>query len=400
MSEKNCFFEADIMLPKENFEKWSVIACDQYTSEPEYWQQVKEIVADTPSALNIILPECYLSSDNTPRIDSINRNMKTYLENGVFAEYKESFVYVERTQSDGAIRRGIVGKIDLEAYDYRPGTDKAVRATEQTVISRIPPRVEIRKDAPLEMPHVMLLIDDSDRKIIESLTAKRDNFQKLYDFTLMKNAGDIKGYKLDADTADSVKAQLSALADKNDGLLFCVGDGNHSLATAKECYELNKCEESRYALVEIVNIHDDALQFEPIYRVVFGVDGEKLIEDFIASRGGEYTGDDAHKYTCIMGNCEKEISVKPSSKLEVGTLQTFLDEYLKNLPDAEIDYIHGTDSTRKLCQKENTVGFIFNGMEKSDLFPAVSADGSLPRKTFSMGHADDKRFYLEARKIK
>ena len=400
MSEKNCFFEADIMLPKENFEKWSVIACDQYTSEPEYWQDVKDIVGDTPSALNIILPECYLSADNTPRINSINRNMKTYLESGVFAEYKDSFVYVERTQSDGVVRRGIVGKIDLEAYDYRPGTDKAVRATEQTVISRIPPRVEIRKDAPLEMPHVMLLIDDSDKQIIESLTAKKDNFQKLYDFTLMKNAGDIKGYKLDADTANDVKTQLSALADKNDGLLFCVGDGNHSLATAKECYELNKSEESRYALVEIVNIHDDALQFEPIYRVVFGIDGEKLIEDFITSRGGEYTGDDAHKYTCIMGDCEKEISVKPSAKLEVGTLQSFLDEYLKNFPDAEIDYIHGTDSTRKLCQKENTVGFIFSGMEKGDLFPAVSADGSLPRKTFSMGHADDKRFYLEARKIK
>lgn len=400
MSNKNCFFEADIMLPKENFEKWSVIACDQYTSEPEYWQDVKEIVGDEPSALNIILPECYLSADNSERINSINCNMKKYLESGVFAEYKDSFVYVERTQSDGVVRRGIVGKIDLSDYDYRPGTDKAVRATEQTVISRIPPRVEIRKDAPLEMPHVMLLIDDSDKKIIETLTDKKDNFQKLYDFTLMKNAGDIKGYRLNQDAAEELKAQLSALSDKNDGLLFCVGDGNHSLATAKECYELNKNENSRYALVEIVNIHDDALQFEPIYRVVFGVDGEKLIEDFINSRGGEYQGADAHKYTCIMGKCEREISVKPSSKLEVGTLQSFLDEYLKNLPDAEVDYIHGTDSTRKLCQKENTVGFIFNGMEKSDLFPAVSADGSLPRKTFSMGHADDKRFYLEARKIK
>lgn len=400
MSQKNCFFEADIMLPKENFEKWSVIACDQYTSEPEYWQDVKEIVGDVPSALNIILPECYLSQDNSQLIDSINCNMKKYLEDGVFTEYKDSFVYVERTQSDGAKRRGIVGKIDLSAYDYHPGTDKAVRATEQTVISRIPPRVEIRKDAPLEMPHVMLLIDDSDKKIIEPLTLKTDKFNKLYDFNLMKNAGDIKGYKLDCDTAEEIKALLEKLADKNDGLLFCVGDGNHSLATAKECYELNKTEESRYALVEIVNIHDDALQFEPIYRVVFGVDGEKLIEDFIASRGGEYVGDDAHKYTCIIGDNEREISVKPSAKLEVGTLQSFLDEYLKKLPRAEIDYIHGTDSTRKLCQKENTVGFIFNGMEKSDLFPAVAADGSLPRKTFSMGHADDKRFYLEARKIK
>ena len=400
MSNKNCFFEADIMLPKENFEKWSVIACDQYTSEPEYWQDVEKIVAGNPSALNVILPECYLSADNSQRINAINRTMQNYLDNEVFNVYEDSFVFVERTQSDGVVRRGIVGKIDLEAYDYRPGTDKAVRATEQTVISRIPPRVEIRKDAPMELPHVMLLIDDADKNIIEPLCGCKDNFQKLYDFTLMRNAGEIKGYKLDSNTAQRVKELLGELADKNDGLLFCVGDGNHSLATAKECYELNKNENSRYALVEIVNIHDDALQFEPIYRVVFGVCGEKLIDDFVAARGGEYNGADAHRYTCILGNTEREISVKPSSKLEVGTLQSFLDEYLKDMPDAEIDYIHGTDSTRKLCQKENTVGFIFNGMEKSDLFPAVATDGSLPRKTFSMGHADDKRFYLEARKIK
>ena len=400
MSNKNCFFEADIMLPKKGFQKWSVIACDQYTSEPEYWEDVKRITEDSPSALNIVLPECHLSADNSSYINSINRTMQSYLEQGVFDEYKNSFVFVERTQSDGAIRRGIVGKIDLEDYDYHPGSDKAIRATEQTVISRIPPRVEIRKDAPLEMPHVMLLIDDEDRKIIEPLTDKKEKFQKLYDFTLMKNAGDIKGYKLDGDTAEGIKQLLSELSNKNNGLLFCVGDGNHSLATAKECYELNKNEYSRYALVEIVNIHDEALQFEPIYRVVFGVDGEKLIESFVMSRGGEYVGEDAHKYVCVMGNKKKKISVKPSSKLAVGTLQTFLDEYIKNIPGAEIDYIHGTDSTRKLCQKENTVGFIFEGMQKSDLFPAVASDGSLPRKTFSMGHADDKRFYLEARKIK
>ena len=395
MKYNHSFSPADILLPKTNFENWSVIACDQYTSEPEYWQNVKTAAGDKPSALNIILPEVYLSADNSEKIEKINQNMQKYVENDIFTEYKDSLIYVERIQSDGKLRRGIVGKIDLECYDYRSGSDAEIRATEQTVLSRIPPRVEIRKNAPLEMPHVMLLFDDVKDRIFSYLAENKDGFKTVYDFTLMCNAGSIKGYLLNEEAKQTVLSMLGELKEQKDGFLFCVGDGNHSLATAKECYNQNKNELNRYALCEIVNIHDKALEFEPIYRVVFGADPEKLIDEFIKA-----TGEGSQKFTCVYGDKTREISVKPTAKLAVGTLQTFLDEYAKNHPEVEIDYIHGTESLKKLASRENAVGFIFDGMQKSELFDAVNADGSLPRKTFSMGHADDKRFYIEARKIK
>lgn len=395
MKYNHSFSPADILLPKTNFENWSVIACDQYTSEPEYWQNVKAAAGDKPSALNIILPEVYLSADNSEKIEKINQNMQKYLENDIFTEYKDSLIYVERIQSDGKLRRGIVGKIDLECYDYRSGSDAEIRATEQTVLSRIPPRVEIRKNAPLEMPHVMLLFDDVKDRIFSYLAENKNAFKTVYDFTLMCNAGSIKGYLLNEEAKQTVLSMLGELKEQKDGFLFCVGDGNHSLATAKECYNQNKNELNRYALCEIVNIHDKALEFEPIYRVVFGADPEKLIDEFIKA-----TGEGSQKFTCVYGDKTREISVKPTAKLAVGTLQTFLDEYAKNHPEVEIDYIHGIESLKKLASRENAVGFIFDGMQKSELFDAVNADGSLPRKTFSMGHADDKRFYIEARKIK
>ncbi len=395
MKYNHSFSAANILLPKSDFENWATIACDQYTSEPEYWEEVKAAAGDKPSALNIVLPEVYLSTDNSERIDTINRNMQEYLDNNIFNEYPDSIIYVERIQSDGKCRRGLIGKIDLESYDYHAGTDAEIRATEQTVMSRIPPRVEIRKNAPLELPHVMLLFDDPKDKIFAYLKDNVNNFKKVYDFTLMCNGGSIKGYLLDDAAKDNVLSQLDDLKKQNDGFLFCVGDGNHSLATAKECYNLNKTVASRYALTEIVNIHDNALQFEPIYRVVFGVDPETLIDEFIKT-----VGKGTQKFTCVYGDTVKEIGVNPTAKLAVGTLQTFLDEYVKNQPQAEIDYIHGEESLKKLSTRKNAVGFIFDGMQKSELFPAVNADGSLPRKTFSMGHADDKRFYIEARKIK
>lgn len=395
MKYNHSFSPADILLPKTDFENWSVIACDQYTSEPEYWQNVKTAAGDKPSALNIILPEVYLSADNSEKIEKINQNMQKYLENDIFTEYKDSLIYVERIQSDGKLRRGIVGKIDLECYDYRSGSDAEIRATEQTVLSRIPPRVEIRKNAPLEMPHVMLLFDDVKDRIFSYLAENKGAFKTVYDFTLMCNAGSIKGYLLNEEAKQTVLSMLGELKEQNDGFLFCVGDGNHSLATAKECYNQNKNELNRYALCEIVNIHDKALEFEPIYRVVFGANPEKIIDEFIKA-----TGEGSQKFTCVYGDKTRGISVKPTAKLAVGTLQTFLDEYAKNHPEVEIDYIHGTESLKKLASRENAVGFIFDGMQKSELFDAVNADGSLPRKTFSMGHADDKRFYIEARKIK
>lgn len=393
------FSPADILLPKADFENWAVIACDQYTSEPEYWQRVKNAAGDKPSALDLILPEVYLSGDNSAYIEKINKNMLEYLDKNIFNEYTDSLIYVERVQSDSKLRRGLVGKIDLECYDYRAGTNAEIRATEQTVLSRIPPRVEIRKNAPLELPHVMLLFDDVKDRIFKYLAENIDKFKKLYDFTLMCGAGSIKGYLLNTKAKQTVMSLLQELKEQNNGFLFCVGDGNHSLATAKECYRITPSEASRYALTEIVNIHDSALQFEPIYRVVFGIDPESLMNDFIKATG-EGTGDDSQKFTCVYGENVREISVKPTAKLAVGTLQAFLDDYIKEHEGAEVDYIHGEASLKKLAARENTVGFLFDGMQKSELFAAVNADGSLPRKTFSMGHADDKRFYIEARKIK
>lgn len=388
-------YPANILLPKKDLHEWAVIACDQYTSEPEYWCETKSTVGDKPSALNIVLPEVYLSEDNSEKIASINKNMAEYLSGDVFEVFNDTLVLTVRTLKDGKKRNGIVGLIDLEDYSYEKGADTLIRATEATVVERIPPRVEIRKDAPMEIPHVMLLIDDEDKTVLEPLCEKSDGFEKLYDFTLMQNAGSIKGYKIP--DSEDINAKLDALAKKGNGLLFAVGDGNHSLATAKECYKNHGG--SRYALVEIVNIHDTSLEFEPIYRAVFGADPEAVINEFIAVSGGEYNGEDAHKYTCVFGNNEKTIRVKAKAKLAVADLQNFLDAYVKNNPNVKVDYIHGIPNTKKLAQGDNVLGFIFDGMEKSDLFPAVVADGSLPRKTFSMGCADDKRFYLEARKL-
>lgn len=393
------FTPADILLPKKDFDKWAVVACDQYTSEPDYWNDVESIVGSAPSALRIILPEIYLSDDNSERVNAINKTMQEYLDGDVFDLHKDSMIYVER-ESGGSIRRGIVGLIDLEDYDYRKGADSAIRATEATVLERIPPRVQIRKDAPLEMPHILLLIDDPAKSVIEPLVEQKDGFEQAYGFELMKKGGHIDGYFLPDDVIARVQDALEALiADKDDKLLFAVGDGNHSLATAKECYNLSHDPLARYALVEVVNIHDDSIQFEPIYRVLFNVDAEDFIEKFSAytdSKGSMNYQD----FEYITAECSGELKVKSTAKLPVGTLQGFIDRYMKDNPEVKIDYIHGKDVVRNLCAQKGTLGFIFEGMGKDELFPAITADGSLPRKTFSMGHAEDKRYYIEARKIK
>ena len=394
----NLFLPANILLPKDGFERWAVIACDQYTSEPDYWKRVEEYVGDAPSALNIVFPEVYLSGDNSGKIAEINANMKKYLEGGIFDTYENTFVYVKRRLADGKVRRGVVGLIDLEDYSCEKNSRTLIRATEETVAERIPPRVEIRKDAPMELPHIMLLIDDPEKRVIEPL--EEVSAPTLYDFDLMQNSGHIKGVAINGKDAKDLQNRLADLAGNGDNrLLFAVGDGNHSLATAKECYRLNKTENSRYALVEIVNIHDSSLDFEPIYRLLFGVNPEEFINGFVDSLGGEYNGGDAQKFICVYGEKERKISLKPTAKLAVGTLQAYLDKYLKQNPKVKIDYIHGESSLRELAKAPDTLGFLFSGMRKDELFPAVMQDGSLPRKTFSMGHADDKRFYLEGRKL-
>ena len=396
--KENLFLPANILLPKKGFERWAVIACDQYTSAPDYWKRVEEYVGDAPSALNIVFPEVYLSGDNSGKIAEINANMKKYLEGGIFDTYENTFVYVKRRLADGKIRRGVVGLIDLENYSCEKNSRTLIRATEETVAERIPPRVEIRKDAPMELPHIMLLIDDPEKRVIEPLESVAA--PTLYDFDLMQNSGHIKGVAINGKAALDLQNRLADLAGKGENrLLFAVGDGNHSLATAKECYRLNKTENSRYALVEIVNIHDSSLDFEPIYRLLFGVNPDEFIKGFVSSLGGEYKEEDAQEFTCVYGEKEREISLKPTAKLAVGTLQAYLDKYLKQNPKVKIDYIHGEASLRELAKAPDTLGFLFSGMRKDELFPAVMQDGSLPRKTFSMGHADDKRFYLEGRRL-
>ena len=314
------FYPCDFLLPKNDFEKWAVVACDQYTSEPEYWRQIEELVGDSPSALNIILPEVYLQKDNSDRIAKINANMKKYINDGVFDTVEDTFIYVEREVTGGKIRKGIVGLIKLEDYSYEKGSKALIRATEATVIERIPPRVEIRKDAKLEMPHIMLLIDDPQNSVIEPLAQKTHDFSKVYDFDLMQDSGHIRGFAVDKKTVAFVQNALEKLVNNaDDRFLFAVGDGNHSLATAKEC-------KSEYAMVEVVNIHDCSLEFEPIYRVLFNVNPEELLNDFVEKHGGEYAGADAQKFNCIYGDTVRVVSVKPTGKLAVATLQTYLDE--------------------------------------------------------------------------
>ena len=398
----HAFTGADILLPKKDFDKWAVIACDQFTSEQNYWDEAEKIVGDAPSTLRVTLPEIYLEKEDLDgRIAKINQTMKDYLSGGVLAEHKDTMVYVERTQSDGSVRHGIVGAINLADYDYRKGSKALVRATEQTVIERIPPRVRIRRDASLELPHVLLLIDDPKGSVIEPFAAAKAAMKEAYNTDLMLGGGHIEGYFLSKEQVEKVGQALDALVEgAEDKLLFAVGDGNHSLATAKECAALNDSPLSKKAIVEIVNIHDPAIQFEPIYRVLFGVDEDDLLSSFLAYAGGEYDGEDGQDFDFVTSGVTKTVRVKPLAKLPVGTLQPFLDGYLKAHPGVKIDYIHGEEVVFDLCKAPGNAGFIFKGMGKDELFDAIRQDGSLPRKTFSMGHARDKRYYMEARKIR
>jgi len=399
----NTFKKANILIPKNiDFTKWSVVACDQYTSQPEYWNEVKSTVGNAPSTLNIVFPEAFLA-EGDERIAKINKTMEKYLEEDIFEELLDSMVYVERTMANGKVRKGIMGVIDLEDYDFTKGSKSKIRATEGTVLERIPPRVKIRENASLELPHVMLLIDDKERTVIEQV----EKGEMIYDFDLMQNSGHLSGWLLSDFEAERVLAALDVLDETADGnLLFAVGDGNHSLATAKTCWENLKATLSdeeqknhpaRFCLVEVENIHDEALEFEPIHRVVFGVNPEELLAEFKkyypetsdADNGGQHI-----EYTYKGKKGDLFVKNSPSA-LCVGTLQKFLDH-----KDYEVDYIHGADVTEKLSQAENTIGFLLPGMEKSDLFRGVIADGALPRKTFSMGEACDKRFYFEAKKIR
>ena len=419
--KKTAFQSADILIPKSNIDmsKWSVVACDQYTSEPEYWESVYNTVRDAASTLKLILPEIFLEDENVDtRIEEIHDTMNSYLKNNIFDEYKDSMIYVQRLQSNGILREGIIGCIDLECYDFSKGSTSEVRATEATVIERIPPRIKVRQGASLELPHIMILIDDPENTVIEPRSAASANFDKLYDFQLMQGGGSIKGYLIDQDNQSKINEALCSLADEetfkkkyelenSPVLLYAMGDGNHSLATAKEFYEQLKAANpdkdlsnhpARYALAEIVNLHSPALKFEAIHRLVFDVDCDKLIRE-MTEKLNLTDGTDGQSFMYFHDGTNKTVSIgSKSSNLTVGSLQNFLDAYIKE-NGGKIDYIHGADTVKVLADKHNGIAFILPDMDKSELFPTVIKDGALPRKTFSMGHAADKRFYIEARSI-
>ena len=432
----------EIFLPGEGIDlyKWAVVACDQYTSQPDYWEKVAQVVGDAPSTLNLVFPEVYLGKgEEDGRIERIHREMNRYLEQKIISPLGDGFVYLERQTSHGQSRKGLIIAIDLERYDYNPGAKTLIRATEGTVLERIPPRVKIREGAPLELPHVMILIDDPDCRVIGPLAKQTGRFKRLYDTELMLGGGRIQGYFIQeesvlegiyqgfADLADTDRFNSKYEVTNEPELLFAVGDGNHSLATAKAVWEKMKQQPgvdlnshpARYALAEVVNIHDPGLQFEPIHRVLFQVSSEELFEamqifhgkerfnlerfghrEEMESQLGKGEDENRHKIGFVNDESFGMITISnPEFGLEAGTLQVFLDEWLTKHPDTEIDYIHGAEVVQKIGSKQGNIGFFLPVLAKNLLFKTVIHDGALPRKSFSMGEAEDKRFYLECRKI-
>ena len=412
----NAFLPADILLPKTDaMEKWAVIACDQFTSDQDYWDRVRKNAEGAVSTINLILPEAELGTEKeAEHTAAINATMAKYMADDVFETYRNSLVYVERTLENGSIRQGLVGMVDLDAYDVSTGAVSPIRATERTVPERIPPRQRVRRDAPIELPHILMLCDDHKKQLIEPIGEKKDTLKKLYDFDLMEDGGHITGWLVegkDIDAFNAVLADYTAHIDekyvglKGVPMVFAVGDGNHSLATAKSCYEELKAAHpgedlsshpARYALVELENIHADSQVFEPIHRVVFNTDAKKLLKTLEET----YCAEGGFPVKWFIGEESGTITLdRAKSELAVGALQSFLDGYLKE-NEGEVDYIHDDDALIDLAKKENAIGFLLPAMEKSQLFRGVIADGILPRKTFSMGHSREKRYYIEGRKIK
>lgn len=424
-----------VYLPKAGTDltKWAVIACDQFTSEPEYWHEVERIVGDAPSTLNLTLPEVHLEKPGEEeRIHCIQITMRRYMEEGILRP-RDGLIYVERTVG-GKTRKGVILCLDLECYDYNKGSSSLIRATEGTIVDRLPPRIKVRQGAAMELPHILVLIDDPNRTVIEPLSAASSKLEKIYDFDLMFDSGHLAGYAVNTDYENQIVAALRNLAKPETFaskygigrdepvLLFAMGDGNHSLATAKAIWEEVKSKvgmdhPSRYALVEIENVHDEGLEFEPIHRVLFGLKKDLFAElkdtfgkdftytevecaDEMVKRVDSVEGE--KQAIGLVGGGKKfgviEITHAPSN-LAVGTLQSFLDAFLKDGGAEKIDYVHGEDVVERLALQDGNAGFYLAGMHKSELFKTVILDGALPRKTFSMGEAREKRFYMEARKI-
>ena len=419
---------ADILVPRKDVDltKWAVVACDQFTSEKDYWHDVESYVGKAPSTLRLIFPECYLEDgDGDDRIESINRTMKEYVDSNMFTTYQNCFFLVRRT-CGSACRWGLMAALDLDRYSWEKGSRSLIRATEGTILSRIPPRKKIRKDAPLEIPHIMVLISDKDRTVIEPLAKATDRLEKVYDFELMKNGGHLEAWVVnkDSDMENVVCAfeKLNAALDPANPLLFAMGDGNHSFATAKSCWEdmkaglteeQKKNHPARFCLVELENIFDPGLVFEPIHRVLFNVPEEVFLEE-LGRNASEVLTETVGCRNCIareigdqsrqrFGYCtaDKHVVVtlkNPSAAIAAGTLQKVIDALIEK--GYSVDYIHGADVTDKLGSEKGNIGLFLPAIDKATFFDTIIKDGALPRKTFSMGEANEKRYYMEARAIR
>ncbi len=420
----------DILLPKKgvDLKKWAVVACDQYTSELDYWERVSSYVGNEPSTLHLIFPEVYLEKeDPNNRIATIQEAMKTYNEQHLFETYEKSFFLVHRKTANNLERWGLIVALDLDQYDYNEASRSPIRATEGTILSRIPPRKLIRKDVPFELPHILVLINDMDNFVIEPLKNLNGSLEKMYETDLMENGGQVTAYRINSgellDQIATTFEKLHATINEENPIFLAIGDGNHSLATAKACWEDIKAtltekealeHPARYALAEIVNIYDSGLLFEPIHRVLFNIDKDLFFErlqrycesltitdesnvDSLIESIGLQNG--RQRFGYVDKNGLKLVLInRPVGSITAATLQLVLDSLIED--NVVVDYIHGEDVTLSLGSTEGNIGLLLPGIEKDTFFDTIISDGSLPRKTFSMGDANDKRFYLEARKIK
>ena len=425
---QNCFVPADILLPgaATPLDPWACIAVDQFTSQPEYWQKAEELAKGKPSTLHIVLPEAYLGTpQEESRLAAIRAAMQDYRDN-LLTRCVHGYVYVERTQMDGTIRQGLVGAVDLEQYSFKKGSKPAIRPSESTVVARIPPRLKIRRGAQLETPHVMMLADDEACTLIEPIAAHKAELPLLYDGALMLNGGHIAGWAVeDPALLAQIDSALNALGSQEAfdarypqakggaPLTLAVGDGNHSLATAKACWEeLKKTltpeqaenHPARWCLAEVCNVHSPAIEIEPIHRVLFNVDCAAVLLALITwsdenMAGCCFGGEKKQPFTLAGPHMANVLSFEePTAPLTVGTIDEFIEYYLERHPEGRVDYVHDEPAVRALCKK-GAVAFLMPPFAKSDLFKGVVLGGVLPRKTFSMGHAEEKRYYIECRKI-
>ncbi|NBF41061.1 MAG: DUF1015 family protein [Spirochaetes bacterium] len=422
----------EILLPREGVDlsKWAVIACDQHTSNPDYWRQVEQTTDDSPSTLNLVFPEVYLEGgDIDTRISVIRESMQRYLADGLLEPHGPLAVFTERFTRDEEPRRGLVVAIDLERYDYAPGSTSLIRATEETILSRLPVRERIRSGAPLELPHVMLLLDDPDDTVFGALEAVRHTLRPLYNTDLMLGGGHILGYAVEDEPAlEAMAAPLEALADpvqlacrygSDDELLLAVGDGNHSLASAKGVWEREKAagadpetHPGRYALVEIVNLYDPALTIEPIHRILFGADETRVRTALqnVAGESWDEMGDSAAAIErtrgaadafCVVhrGGAAVFTAAGDDTALPQERVEAVIERLRQEDDRITVDYIHGTAELERIADEGGGVGIVMPGLERELLFPRVVTSGPLPRKMFSMGESFEKRYYLEARRI-